>query len=114
MNSPDSPTPCPWASSQPLELREMLLDPSEGARLRDHLVGCLHCRQELDWEERLARQFRAIPPGPSNVAARVRRQLRRRRVLQVVGTAAAVLLAFGLAWSFWPLLPERSGPGRVE
>src|SRR5262245_7710442 len=102
MSNPDSPAPCRWASSQPLELREMLLDPETAARLRDHLADCPHCRQELAWEERLTRQLRAAPPVPSNIAARVQRRLWRRWVMQVVGTAAAVLLAVGVAWSLWP------------
>jgi hypothetical protein len=99
MSNPDSPTPCPWASS--------LLDPVDEASLRAHLTACPLCRQEAAWDERLSRRLRAAPapPVPSGIASLVRRRLWRRRLMRV-GAAAAVFLAAGLLWSRWPRLPD--------
>lgn len=51
------------------------LDEADRVRLEAHLASCSHCRQQLSFERRLVREFRAITPEVESGWSRIRARI---------------------------------------
>ena len=93
------------------------LDAGSASAVRDHLIGCIDCRQRAAEREALGRLIRSTPyySAPDRLRARVSAQAMRSTTLRrFVPLAAAAVLLVSIGGGIALMRSAASRPGRAE